>query len=195
MKPFEFPSIILASASPRRRELLTQLGVPHAVLPVDADETVSPGETPAALVSRLARVKALEGRRRSGGAQMVLGSDTVVAVDGIVFGKPADRAEALRMLAALSGRVHQVFTGVALALPGQGEVLAALSETAVRMRRISPGEAQGYWDTGEPQGKAGAYGIQGRGAVFIEHISGSYTGVMGLPLYETACLLQAGATR
>ena len=194
MKPFEFPPVILASASPRRRELLTQLGVPHEVLPVDADETMHEGETPAALVRRLARVKAQAGRRH-GDARMVLGSDTVVAVDGVVFGKPADRPEALRMLAALSGREHQVFTGVALAVPATDEVLEALSETTVRMRRISPDEAEAYWQSGEPQGKAGAYAIQGRGAVFIEHIAGSYTGVMGLPLFETACLLQAGATR
>jgi septum formation protein len=195
MKPFEFPAIVLASASPRRRELLHQLGVPHEVLPVDADETVREGEAPAALAGRLARAKALAGRQRAGDHRLVLGSDTVVAVDGVIFGKPADRDDALRMLAALSGREHQVFTGVALALPGAGGVLEALSETRVRMRAISAGEADAYWQSGEPQGKAGAYGIQGRGAVFIEHIAGSYTGVMGLPLYETACLLQAGATR
>lgn len=195
MKPFEYPTIVLASASPRRGELLRQLGVPHEVLPVDADESVLANEAPGALASRLARVKAVEGRRRDGGRRMVLGSDTVVAVDGVVFGKPADRDDALRMLAALSGRVHQVFTGVAVALPDSSGVLEVLSETQVRMRAISPAEAAAYWESGEPQGKAGAYGIQGRAAIFIEHIAGSYTGVMGLPLYETARLLQAGATR
>jgi septum formation protein len=189
---FSFPHIVLASASPRRRELLAQLGVVHEVLPMDVDETPLPGEAPPALVQRLARMKALAGRERDGGARPVLGADTVVVVDGEIFGKPADRADALRMLTALSGREHQVFTAIALALPGvEGKVLAALSETIVRMRAIHPRQASDYWASGEPQGKAGAYGIQGLGAVFIEHIRGSYTGVMGLPLYETAQLLQA----
>jgi septum formation protein len=195
MQPFDYPSILLASGSPRRRELLAQLRVRHEVLAVDADETPRPGESPAQLVIRLARLKALAGRARSAGQQMVLGADTVVAIDGAIFGKPVDEADALRMLAALSGRSHQVLTGVALALPGDGPVLEATSQTEVRMRSISPAEAQAYWNAGEPQGKAGAYGIQGLGAVFIAHIAGSYTGVMGLPLYETAALLQAGASR
>jgi septum formation protein len=189
---FDFPHIVLASASPRRRELLAQRGVTHDVLPMDVDETPLPGEAPPALVQRLARIKALAGRERDGGSRHVLGADTVVVVDGGIFGKPVDRADALRMLMALSGREHQVFTAVALAVQGtQGRVLAALSETTVRMRPIHPRQASDYWDSGEPQGKAGAYGIQGLGAVFIEHIRGSYTGVMGLPLYETAQLLQA----
>src|SRR6185369_15800011 len=106
----------------------------------------------------------------------VLGADPVVAVDGKIFGKPADRAAALAMLAALSAREHRVLTAVALATPGT--VLEALSDTAVLMRAITPAEAAAYWDTGEPAGKAGAYSIQGRGAVFIEHIRGSYSGVM-----------------
>ncbi|MET0281260.1 MAG: Maf family protein [Steroidobacteraceae bacterium] len=195
MKAFEFPSIVLASSSPRRRELLAQLGVLHEVLPVDADETPQAGESPAQLVARLARLKALEGRRRTAGQRPVLGADTVVAIDGIIFGKPVDETDARRMLAALSGRSHQVLTGVALALPDDGPVLAATSHTTVQMRLISAAEAQAYWASGEPQGKAGAYGIQGRGAVFIEHIAGSYSGVMGLPLYETAALLQACASR
>lgn len=189
---FQFPSIVLASASPRRRELLAQLGVPHEVLAVEVDETPLPGEAPAALAQRLARAKALAGRARARDGRAVLGSDTVVAVDGRIFGKPADRTDALAMLAALSGREHRVFTAVALAAPGAaGPVREALSETVVRMRAITPGEAAAYWDTGEPGGKAGAYAIQGRGAVFIERIHGSYSGVMGLPLYETARLLQS----
>jgi septum formation protein len=195
MKALDFPPILLASASPRRRELLGQLGVPHEVLAVEVDETPLPGETPAALASRLARAKALAGRARAGDARGVLGSDTVVAVDGSIFGKPVDRDDALAMLAALSGREHRVLTAVALAVPGpDGPVLEALSETAVRMRVITPTEAAAYWDTGEPAGKAGAYAIQGLGAVFIEHIRGSYSGVMGLPLYETARLLQSAGT-
>jgi septum formation protein len=188
---FRFPSILLASASPRRRELLGQIGVPHEVLPVDLDETPLPGERPAALATRLARAKALEGRRRDGGARAVLGSDTVVALGDEQFGKPRDREDAVRMLTTLGGRTHQVLTAVALAPAGGGEVIEAMSVTQVRMRCISAEEAAAYWDTGEPEGKAGAYAIQGLGAVFIDHIAGSYSGVMGLPLYETARLLQA----
>ncbi len=191
MKPFEFPSVVLASASPRRRELLEQLGVPHQVLAVDVDETPLPDESPVALARRLAEAKALAGRARSDGALPVLGSDTVVAVNGQILGKPADRADALAMLAALSGREHRVVTAVALAAPGTGPVLSAHSQTLVRMCTITPAEAAAYWDTGEPAGKAGAYAIQGLGAVFIEQINGSYSGVMGLPLYETAQLLQS----
>ena len=195
MATFNFSGIVLASASPRRRELLAQLGVPHEVLAVDVDETPLPVESPAALAQRLARAKALAGRARVGEAHAVLGSDTVVAVDDSIFGKPADRADALAMLAALSGREHRVLTAVALAMPGaDGIVLEALSDTAVRMRAIAPAEAADYWDSGEPVGKAGAYAIQGLGAVFIENIRGSYSGVMGLPLYETARLLQSLAT-
>ncbi|HUG73880.1 MAG TPA: nucleoside triphosphate pyrophosphatase, partial [Steroidobacteraceae bacterium] len=178
-------------ASPRRRELLDQLGVAHEVLPTDVDETPQPGESPATLAQRLARTKALEGRRRDRGARPVLGADTVVTADGVLFGKPADRADAVRMLTALGGREHQVLTAVALAPAGEGPALEALSASTVRMRIIGIDEAGAYWDSGEPAGKAGAYAIQGLGAVFIEHIAGSYSGVMGLPLYETARLLQA----
>jgi septum formation protein len=166
--------------------------VPHEVLSVEVDETPLAAEVPAALAQRLARAKAVAGRARAGDARAVLGSDTVVAVETRIFGKPADRDDALAMLAALSGREHRVFTAVALATPGKdAPVLEALSETAVRMRAIAPAEAAAYWDTGEPSGKAGAYAIQGLGAMFIEQIRGSYSGVMGLPLYETARLLQS----
>lgn len=191
MGAFDFPRIVLASASPRRRELLDQLGIVHEVLPADVDEAPLAGEAPAALASRLARAKAIEGRRQDGGARAVLGADTVVTADGKLFGKPVDRGDAVRMLTLLGGREHQVLTAIALAPPGQGAVLEALSKSMVRMRAISAAEAGAYWDAGEPAGKAGAYAIQGLGAVFIEHISGSYSGVMGLPLYETARLLQA----
>jgi len=195
MKLFEFPSVVLASASPRRRELLGQLGVSHEVRAVEVDETPLQGESPAALAQRLAEAKARAGRVGSGGARPVFGSDTVVAVDGSILGKPVDRGDALGMLATLSGREHRVFTAVALAMPGaDGRVLNALSETVVHMRNITPAEAAAYWETGEPVGKAGAYAIQGLGAVFIERIHGSYSGVMGLPLYETALLLQSVAT-
>jgi septum formation protein len=188
-------TIVLASASPRRRELLAQIGVPHAVLAVDIDESALPGEAPAALAVRLAREKALAGRARDGGRRAVLGSDTIVVLDGEVYGKPRDAADARRMLSALSGRSHQVMSAVALALPGEGPVRDALSVTDVQMRPIEPAEIDAYWLGGEPQGKAGAYAIQGLGAVFIQHIRGSYSGVMGLPLYETASLLQAAGLR
>jgi septum formation protein len=185
-------NLVLASASPRRRELLAQIGVPHVVLAVDMDESPFPGESPAALASRLARSKALAGRIRDGGARAVLGADTVVVLDEQIFGKPQDEADARRMLQALAARTHRVLTAVALALPGlDAPVLEQLSETQVQMRAIGTDEISAYWASGEPAGKAGAYAIQGRGAVFIRHIRGSYSGVMGLPLYETAQLLQA----
>lgn len=189
MKPFDFATIVLASASPRRRELLQQLGVPHVVLTVDVDETPFPGESAQQLVTRLALAKAQEGARRDSASRPVLGSDTAVVVDGMVYGKPVDRADGLSMLAALSGRTHQVITAVALV--NGTHVSQASSCTDVTMRDITAAEAAAYWETGEPQGKAGGYAIQGRGALFIAHISGSYSGVMGLPLYETAQLLQA----
>jgi len=188
-------TIVLASASPRRRELLTQIGVPHVVLAVDIDESAQPGEAPSALARRLAREKAVAGRMRDGGDRAALGSDTIVVLDGEVYGKPRDAADARRMLGALSGRSHEVMSAVALALPGGGPVRDALSVTEVRMRALAPAEIDAYWASGEPEGKAGAYAIQGLGAVFIEHIRGSYSGVMGLPLYETASLLQAAGLR
>jgi septum formation protein len=183
--------LVLASASPRRRELLAQIGVTHKVLAVDVDESALPGESPEQLVQRLAREKALAGRDRDGGARPVLGADTVVVLETRVFVKPSDEADALQMLQALSGRSHRVLTAVALALPGKGAVLEQCSETEVQMRPISLEEIRAYWASGEPAGKAGAYAIQGRGAVFIRNIRGSYSGVMGLPLYETAQLLQS----
>lgn len=187
----DLPRIVLASASPRRRALLDQIGVGHDVVPADVDEAPLAGEAPAALARRLARAKALEGRRRAGGTRPALGADTVVVADGVVFGKPRDQADAIRMLVALGGREHQVLTAIALATAAEGQVLEAMSSSSVRMRPISAEEAQAYWNSGEPAGKAGAYAIQGLGAVFIEHVSGSYSGVMGLPLYETARLLQS----
>ena len=180
--------ILLASASPRRSALLDQIGVTHEIRATDVDESAMPGETPEALVRRLARAKAVEGQRQASGLP-VLGADTVVVLDGVVFGKPVDAADGIRMLCALGGRTHHVLTAVALALPGI--VAEALSNTAVTMRAISAAQAQAYWDSGEPVGKAGGYAIQGLGAVLIEHIDGSYSGVMGLPLYETAQLLQS----
>lgn len=191
--------ILLASASPRRSALLTQVGVAHEVHATDVDESALDGETAAAMVCRLARDKARKGLRLGRGLP-VLGADTVVVLEGQVFGKPVDAADCVRMLRALGGHTHHVLTAVALALPdASGPVAEALSDTAVTMRAISAREAEGYWDSGEPAGKAGGYAIQGLGAMFIEQIEGSYSGVMGLPLYETVQLLQAhglhGASR
>jgi len=169
--------------------LLQQIGVPHEVRVTDVDESALAGETPEMLVRRLARAKAVEGQRQDGTGLPVLGADTVVVLDGVVFGKPVNATDGVRMLCALGGRTHHVLTAVALALPGT--LAEALSDTAVTMRAICAADAQAYWDSGEPVGKAGGYAIQGLGAVLIQHIAGSYSGVMGLPLYETAQLLQA----
>ncbi|MGC4029746.1 MAG: Maf family protein [Steroidobacteraceae bacterium] len=181
--------LVLASASPRRAELLRQIGVAHRVLPVSMDESPLPDEAPAALVARLARSKARAGQRAAGGQGWALGADTVVVLAGEVFGKPRDEADGLRMLHALGGRCHEVLTAVALAGP-QDRLEEALSRTEVTMRTILPAEAAAYWAGGEPCDKAGAYAIQGRAALFIERIGGSYSGVMGLPLFETGRLLQ-----
>ena len=180
------PRLVLASQSPRRRALLAQIGVAHAALPVDVDEAALPGEAPAEYVLRLALAKARAARAlRPDG--VVLGADTAVAVDDAILGKPADRADALAMLARLSGREHRVLTAVALA--GEREE-SRLSVSHVRFRAIAPDEAAAYWATGEPADKAGGYAVQGVGAVFVEQLHGSYSGVMGLPLYETAELLR-----
>jgi septum formation protein len=187
----EAPIICLASASPRRRELLAQLGVPHLVAPADIDESRREGEAPDDYVLRMA----LEKARRVAGAQElsrglpVLGADTSVVVQGRVLGKPADAAESRAMLELLSGRTHEVLSGVAL-VDGRGARFR-LSRTEVRFRRIAADEAAAYWRSGEPRDKAGGYAIQGRAAAFIEWISGSYSGVVGLPLFETAQLLEA----
>lgn len=182
--------IYLASASPRRRELLGQLGVRCTVRPADVDETALADEPPAEYVRRVA-----VGKARAVAASvddptaLVLAADTAVVHDGRIFGKPADRAAALAMLTALGGRTHEVYTGVAVV---RGSTCRQeLSRSEVRFRPISEPEADAYWRTGEPADKAGAYAIQGLGAVFVESLRGSYSGVMGLPLYETARLLEA----
>jgi len=185
----ESPRLLLASASPRRSALLAQIGVAHRVHATEIDETPRPGEAATALVERLARGKAAAGRTQAGGLP-VLGADTEVVLDGRVFGKPRDAADAVAMLLALAGREHQVLSAVALAT-ADGRVQSLLSESRVRMRDITPDEAQAYWASGEPRGKAGGYAIQGLAAVFISALSGSFSGVMGLPLYETAQLLGA----
>lgn len=181
------PRVLLASRSPRRRELLEQIGVGFDVIDVDVDERRGGDEGPATLAERLARAKARAGHARAGTGLPVLAADTVVSADGAVLGKPDDRAGALAMLTRLSGREHEVWSGVALA--SGDELLARVVRTRVRMRRIAPAEIAAYWDCGEPEGKAGAYAIQGRGAIFVESIQGSYSNVVGLPLFETAQLL------
>ncbi len=185
-----WPDFWLASVSSRRRELLRQLGYRFALLRVDVDESPAVGEDAGALVARLAACKAIEGARLVAATRPlpVLGADTVVVVDGEVLGKPATRDEALRMLDLLSGRTHTVLTGVAL-LAG-GRLRSVCSETRVSFRALTAVEVLRYWDSGEPRDKAGGYAIQGFGAVFVQRIEGSYSGVVGLPLFETARLLQ-----
>lgn len=182
--------IYLASASPRRRELLDQIGIRYRTLAVNVDETRHANEPPERYVLRLALDKARAGRAQllQGGARPVLGADTAVVIDGEVLGKPRDRDDALAMLRRLSGRIHHVYTGVALAGVEEG---TRLSVSAVSFRPLTLEECAAYWHTGEPADKAGAYAIQGRGAAFITRLEGSYSGVMGLPLYETAQLIEA----
>lgn len=186
------PLVYLASASPRRRELLHQLGIAHRVLMPDVNEAPLPRETPEQQVRRLARIKAEVGAMRvleRGLAPLpVLAADTVVVLGRRVLGKPADAQEAAAWLARLSGRRHRVLTAVAVMF--RGKLQLALSETQVVFRRLTPAEIEAYVASGEPLDKAGAYGIQGRAAAFVRRIEGSYTGVMGLPLFETARLLQ-----
>jgi septum formation protein len=186
--PSALPLLVLASVSPRRRELLAQIGIAHLVSGADIDEAVLAGETPADYVVRMACAKARAVRAR-GGELPVLAADTTVVIDGLILAKPRDRAEAIAMLGALSGRTHQVLTAVALAsLTG---VASRVSASEVRLRTVTAQECAAYWESGEPRDKAGGYAIQGRGALFIEHLSGSFSGVMGLPLYETGQLLAA----
>ena len=188
MRSADAPLVCLASASPRRRALLEQIGVPYTVSAADIDETVAPGEPPADYVLRVACAKARAVRHR-GTPLPVLAADTTVVVDGLICAKPRDRTDGIAMLGMLSGRTHQVLTAVALATASG--VGLRLSASEVRLRALSRDECAAYWDTGEPRDKAGGYAIQGRGALFIEHLSGSYSGVMGLPLFETGELLAA----
>lgn len=183
------PALYLASASPRRRELLAQIGVAYHSLPVDIDETPEPAESAGAYVQRLAREKALVALARLNHSQSdcVLGADTTVVLDGQIMGKPRSRDEGLAMLAALSRRTHQVLTAVAVATDARCEV--RLVESQVTFREITQAEAERYWASGEPADKAGGYAIQGLGAVFVRELQGSYSGVVGLPLCETAQLL------
>ena len=190
--PSAAPLLTLASVSPRRRELLERVGVAHVVSAADIDETVQPGEAPADYGVRMACAKARAVRARHTGLP-VLAADTTVVVDGVILAKPRDRADGIAMLGRLSGRTHQVMTAVALATASG--IAFRLSVSEVRMRAVTPEECTAYWETGEPRDKAGGYAIQGRGALFIEHLSGSFSGVMGLPLYETGQLLAEAGIR
>ena len=180
------PSLHLASSSPRRSAILSAMGLRFSAAGVDIDESPLAGESAEAMVLRLAREKAAAAS--CGPATVVIGADTSVVVDGEVFGKPLDQHDALRMLTALSGRRHQVMTGIAVS--AGDTVHTALSITEVQFREIGPDEAIEYWQSGEPRDKAGAYAIQGRAGAFVERIEGSYTGVVGLPVFETAELLK-----
>lgn len=183
------PFVYLASASPRRRELLAQIGVRCEVVPAEVNETRAAGEAAAEYVKRLALAKAREGRRSVPTAPVpVLAADTIVVRDGEFLGKPADAAQAAAMLQQLSGRTHQVWSAVAVN-DGVREQ-AALRCSEVTFRDLTAAEIAAYWASGEPCDKAGAYAIQGLGAIFVSDLRGSYSGVMGLPLFETACLLR-----
>jgi septum formation protein len=200
-------ALYLASASPRRRELLSQLGLSFELVIPEVDETPLAGEMPGDYVKRLAVAKAMRGWEMAPhDNRLVLGADTCIAIDGHILGKPADEAEALAMLTRLSGRTHEVYSAVALIgtieynrLSKQAQALDAMEEldamvrisvSHVTFRRLTPQQCQAYWASGEPHDKAGAYAIQGRGAAFVQNLEGSYSGVVGLPLFETAELLQ-----
>jgi septum formation protein len=192
-----YVAIVLASASARRSRLLHQIGVAHRCVAADIDESPRAGESPVQYVRRLAHEKASAVvARRAGGPPHppVLGADTSVVLDGRIFGKPADEEDCVAMLTALAGRTHEVVTAVALW--HDGEWRAAESTSRVTFRAIGTDECRRYWASGEPAGKAGAYAIQGLGAVFVSRLDGSHSGVMGLPLFETATLLDgAGVAR
>jgi len=175
----------LASTSPRRRQILATLGIDFDVIHVDTDESRIDGESVQQMVLRLAAAKAEAATE----GEFVLGADTVVVLDEHVLGKPRDVEDAVEMLLALSGRTHRVMTGVALKTPAGTDTV--LSTTLVQFREIGRDEAHRYWQSGEPSDKAGAYGIQGIGGMFVKTIDGSYSGVMGLPVFETVELLMS----
>jgi septum formation protein len=183
--------ILLASASPRRRQFLAELGFMFEVRPADVDESMRPGEAAVPYAMRVARTKAMAVAADSG--VIVLAADTVVAVDGELFGKPADESDFRRMMARLSGATHEVVTAVA-ARAGDGRLLERQVSTRVTFRPVGRAEIDWYWATGEPRDKAGGYALQGRAGAFVTRIEGSHTNVIGLPLPETVALLdEAGA--
>lgn len=178
--------IILASASPRRRELLDQIKVAYRVHPVDLDETPLPNETPLDYVQRLAAEKSAACIAQLGDGLPVLAADTAVVLGDLIMGKPKDRDDAFTMLRQLSGKMHRVYSAISLRGREHGQ---AVSITEVTFRSLTEDEIAAYWQSGEPADKAGSYAIQGLGGMFVESISGSFSGVVGLPLFETAELL------
>lgn len=185
------PTLVLASASPRRRELLARVGVPVEVVPAEIDESER-GEPGGDYASRLAREKALRIAQTSHPARWILGADTVVIVDGDLLGKPLDGVDAAVMLGRLAGRTHLVLTATCLVAPGGHPVRERIVRSEVEFRPLTIREISAYVASNEWQGKAGGYAIQGRAAAFIKFLSGSHSTVVGLPLYETAQLLAAG---
>ena len=183
--------IYLASRSPRRAELLRQVGIEFTLVAIDIDESRAATESPAEYVCRMAVSKASIAAEQIQGRQQdcaVLAADTTIALDGDTIGKPADRKQCGEILRQLSGRQHLVLSAVALA--ARGKIVSRLSQNRVSFRALAESEIESYCATGEPMDKAGAYAIQGKAAIFIEHLEGSYSAVMGLPLYETAELLR-----
>lgn len=185
------PKLHLASQSPRRQDILRSLGLLFTAAGVDVDEQQLRGELPEAMALRLSRAKATAADVDP--SRIVVGADTLVVLEEVVFGKPKDREECLEMLANLSGRMHRVMTGVAVL--ASAKVQTVVSITEVKFREIGPDEALAYWQSGEPCDKAGGYAIQGRGGIFVEAISGSYSGVVGLPVFETSQLLRNAGLR
>lgn len=181
------PRVVLASASPRRRELLTLIGIAHDVIPADVDETYVDGEQPREHAKRLARAKVAKVAASETQA-LVIGSDTIVVIDGTVLGKPQSDADAVRMLMMLSGRTHVVMTAVAAGYEGQ--VVSGLEEVCVTFRDLTLQEANSYVATREPMDKAGAYGIQGFGATIVQRVEGDYFAVMGLPIVRMVGLMR-----
>lgn len=190
------PHVILASSSPRRRDLLTLVGIAHTVHPADIDETALSGEEPGAHVERLARAKAqivVERHAATHPDAVVIAADTTVAIDGLILGKPRDAADARTTLRVLAGRVHTVYTAVAVAR--RDAVVSAVDTVGVTFRSLTDIEIAAYVSTGEPMDKAGSYGIQGYGATIVERIEGDYFAVMGLGMVTTVALLRQVGVR
>ena len=185
------PKIVLASASPRRSELLSQVGIEFEIIPSHIPEEPLDGETPAEHVMRLASQKASEVAGRVGDGKWVIGSDTVVIIDGEILEKPEDHMDAIAMLKKLSGREHKVITGYAIINSSSGEEVKRAVETAVKFKELTDSEIEGYVDSGEPMDKAGAYAIQGLGSFMVEGIVGSYSNVVGLPVCQIVNDLEA----
>jgi septum formation protein len=185
-RPADALRVILASQSPRRRDLLTLIGIPHEVSPADIDESVHPDEAPVPHCERLARTKAATLAARDNEA-LVIGSDTIVVIDGDILGKPSDAADACAIIARLAGRTHTVFTAVAVA--HRGRIVSGVESVSVTFRPLDAGQIAAYVATGEPMDKAGAYGIQGYGATIVERIDGDYFAVMGLAIGRMVALM------